>query len=66
MAMAAQQEVDENTQHLRLNYQVNFAQALSKAKHLRIPVQSCPQFQPNAATHSILKLPLNPVKTATH
>ncbi len=31
--MAAQQKVDENTQLLRLNYQVNFAQALSKAKH---------------------------------
>jgi hypothetical protein len=33
MVMAAQQKVDESTQHLRLNYQVNFAQALSKAKY---------------------------------
>ncbi len=33
IAMAAQQKVDENTQLLRLNYQVNFAHALSKAKH---------------------------------
>jgi len=32
---------------------------------LRIPVQSCHQFQPNAATHSISKLPLIPVNTAT-
>ena len=37
-----------------------------KQRWLRIPVQSCPQFQPNAATHSISKLPLNPVNTATH
>ena len=36
MVMAAQQKVDESTQHLRLNYQVNFAQALSIAKHQAI------------------------------
>jgi hypothetical protein len=32
---------------------------------LRIPVQSCHPFQTNAATHSILKLPLIPVNVAT-
>jgi hypothetical protein len=32
---------------------------------VRIPVQSCHQFQTNAATHSILKLPLIPVNVAT-
>ena len=32
---------------------------------VRIPVQSCHQFQTNAATHSISKLPLIPVNTAT-
>jgi hypothetical protein len=31
---------------------------------MRIPVQSCHQFQTNAATHSILKLPLFPVNAA--
>jgi hypothetical protein len=31
---------------------------------VRIPVQSCHQFQTNAATHSILKLPLFPVNAA--
>jgi len=33
--------------------------------HLRIPAQSCHPFQTNAATHSILKLPLIPVNFAT-
>jgi len=32
---------------------------------VRIPVQSCHPFQANAATHSILKLPLIPVNVAT-
>jgi superfamily I DNA/RNA helicase len=32
---------------------------------MRIPVQSCHPFQTNAATHSILKLPLIPVNVAT-
>ena len=32
---------------------------------MRIPVQSCHPFQANAATHSILKLPLIPVNVAT-
>jgi hypothetical protein len=32
---------------------------------LRIPAQSCHPFQTNAATHSILKLPLIPVNVAT-
>jgi len=32
---------------------------------VRIPVQSCHPFQTNAATHSILKLPLIPVNVAT-
>jgi transposase len=32
---------------------------------LRIPVQSCHQLQTNAATHSVLKLPLIPVNAAT-
>ena len=35
------------------------------AARVRIPVQSCHQFQTNAATHSILKLPLIPVNVAT-
>ena len=33
MTMAAQKEVDKRTRELRLSYQVNFAQALSKMKH---------------------------------
>ena len=33
---------------------------------LRIPDQSCHLFQPNAATHSISKLPPIPVNAATH
>ena len=33
MAMAAQKTVSKETQHHRLKYQVNFAQALSKMKH---------------------------------
>jgi hypothetical protein len=33
--------------------------------NVRIPVQSCHQFQTNAATHSISKLPLIPVNVAT-
>jgi len=33
MAMAAQKVVSKKTQHHRLKYQVNFAQALSKMKH---------------------------------
>jgi len=33
MAMAAQKVVSKETQHHRLKYQVNFAQALSKMKH---------------------------------
>jgi hypothetical protein len=32
---------------------------------VRIPAQSCHPFQTNAATHSILKLPLIPVNAAT-
>jgi hypothetical protein len=32
---------------------------------MRIPAQSCHPFQTNAATHSILKLPLIPVNVAT-
>ena len=32
---------------------------------MRIPVQSCHPLQTNAATHSILKLPLIPVNVAT-
>ncbi len=35
-------------------------------KELRIPDQSCHLFQPNAATHSISKLPPIPVNAATH
>ena len=35
------------------------------AIRMRIPVQSCHPFQTNAATHSILKLPLIPVNVAT-
>jgi len=33
MAMAAQKITVRETQHLKLNYQINFAQALSKMKH---------------------------------
>ena len=33
---------------------------------VRIPDQSCHLFQPNAATHSISKLPPIPVNAATH
>jgi hypothetical protein len=33
--------------------------------YVRIPAQSCHPFQTNAATHSILKLPLIPVNVAT-
>jgi len=33
MAMAAEKTILKNTQHRKLNYQVNFAQALSKMKH---------------------------------
>ncbi len=33
MAMAAQKTITEKTKHLKLKYQVNFAQALSKMKH---------------------------------
>ena len=36
-----------------------------KVGALRIPAQSCHPFQTNAATHSILKLPLIPVNVAT-
>ena len=47
-------------------YGYDYVDEMANRELVRIPVQSCPQFQPNAATHSILKLPLNPVKTATH
>jgi len=33
MAMEAQKITVRETQHLKLNYQINFAQALSKMKH---------------------------------
>ena len=33
MAMAAEKAIVKNTQHRKLNYQINFAQALSKMKH---------------------------------
>jgi len=33
MAMAAQKTITTNTKHLKLKYQINFAQALSKMKH---------------------------------
>jgi len=33
MAMAAQKTITTNTKNLKLNYQINFAQALSKMKH---------------------------------
>ena len=35
-------------------------------EHVRIPDQSCHLFQPNAATHSISKLPPIRVNAATH
>jgi len=47
----------------KLNKPVEFGAKLSVS--LRIPVQSCHLFQTNAATHSILKLPLIPVNVAT-
>jgi len=33
MAMAAQKTITAKTKHLKLQYQINFAQALSKMKH---------------------------------
>jgi hypothetical protein len=39
--------------------------SVSEVCLLRIPAQSCHPFQTNAATHSILKLPLIPVNVAT-
>ena len=33
MAMAAEKTILKNTQHRKLNYQINFAQAISKMKH---------------------------------
>ena len=39
---------------------------LMRNAELRIPDQSCHLFQPNAATHSISKLPPIPVNAATH
>jgi hypothetical protein len=42
-----------------------YSEGFKEQALVRIPVQSDHQFQTNAATHSVLKRPPNPVNTAT-